>query len=80
VNPIANINLHELDIVVLTHDIPEHNLRQGNRGAIVHCYSNSEAFEVEFIDSDGHTLALLTLTPSDLQPSPTPSTPDPAHV
>lgn len=34
VNPIANVNLPELDTVILTHDIPEHHLKQGNRGAI----------------------------------------------
>lgn len=60
--------IHELDTVVLTHDIEEHGLHRGDRGAIVHCYSDGSAFEVEFVSTDGQTLALLTLTSADVQP------------
>lgn len=77
-NQIAN-TFHELDTVSLTRDLPEHALKQGDKGAIVHCYPNNAAFEVEFVDPEGHTLALMTLTRSDIQPSPIPSTPS-AHV
>lgn len=59
--------IHELDTVVLTHDIEGHGLQQGDRGAIVHCYSDNPAFEVEFVGTEGQTLALLTLRGNDIQ-------------
>ncbi|MGG6267590.1 DUF4926 domain-containing protein [Leptolyngbya sp. AN03gr2] len=60
--------IQELDTVVLTHDIQKEGLKTGDRGAIVHCYSDGQAFEVEFVNAEGHTIALLTLTHSDIQP------------
>lgn len=59
--------IHELDTVVSTHDIEEHGLHRGDRGAIVHCYSDNSAFEVEFVGTEGQTLALLTLKGNDIQ-------------
>jgi hypothetical protein len=41
--------IHELDVVALTHDIEEYGLKQGDRGAVVHCYRDGQAFEFEFI-------------------------------
>lgn len=61
--------ISELDTVVLTHDIKEHGLKQGDIGAVVHCYSDGAAFEVEFINTEGKTIALLTLTNADIQNS-----------
>lgn len=60
--------IRELDTVVLTHDIEEHDLKQGDVGAVVHCYSDGAAFEVEFVTAEGKTIALLTLTPGDIRP------------
>ena len=40
--------IDELDTVVLSHDIDEHGLKKGDIGAVVHCYSDGLAFEVEF--------------------------------
>jgi hypothetical protein len=60
--------IRELETVVLTHDIEEHGLKQGDIGAVVHCYSNGAAFEVEFVTADGKTVALLTLTLADIRP------------
>ena len=59
--------IHELDTVVLTHDIEEHGLRQGDVGAVVHCYKDNAAFEVEFVTAEGRTIALLTLAPADIR-------------
>jgi len=70
--------IQELDVVVLTHNLPEHGLKQGDRGAIVHVYPNSQTFEVEFVNPDGSTQALLTIAAHHLQkiesfqPSPHP--------
>ena len=58
----------ELDSVVLTHDIDECGLKRGDLGAVVHVYGDNLAYEVEFVTADGYTVALLTLTPSDIRP------------
>ncbi len=57
----------ELDTIVLTHDIDEHKLRQGDVGAVVHCYQ-PDGFEVEFVTGEGKTAAVLTLTGDDIRP------------
>ena len=36
----------ELDTVALTHDIPKYGLKQGDIGAVVHCYKNNTALVV----------------------------------
>jgi hypothetical protein len=58
----------ELDTVALTHDIHKYGLKQGDIGAVVHCYKDSAAFEVEFVTADGRTIALLTLKQADIRP------------
>lgn len=60
--------IHELDTVVLSRNIKENGLKKGDIGAVVHCYKNSTAFEVEFVTSGGDTIALLTLTQEDIPP------------
>jgi hypothetical protein len=60
--------IQELDIVVLTHDIKEYGLKQGDVGTVVHRYREGEAFEVEFVTAEGKTVALLTLTQADVRP------------
>ena len=60
--------IHELDTVVLSRNIKENGLKKGDVGAVVHCYENGKAFEVEFVTSGGETIALLTLTQEDIRP------------
>ena len=60
--------VQELDTVVLTHDISEYGLVRGDVGAVVHCYKDSSAFEVEFVTADGKTIAVLTLNQADIRP------------
>ena len=60
--------IRELDTVVLTHDLAEKGLQQGDLGAVVHCHPQSQAYEVEFVTAEGETVALLTLTPKDIRP------------
>lgn len=57
----------QLDTVVLTRDLPDDGLREGDLGAIVEVYS-PESFEVEFVAASGRTQALLELTVNDLRP------------
>jgi len=58
----------ELETVVLRHDVPQHELKSGDVGAVVHRYGAAEAFEVEFATAEGRTVAVLTLTESDVRP------------
>jgi hypothetical protein len=60
--------MEELDLVVLTHDIPEHGLQQWDLGTIVHCYTDDQAWEVEFVTAEGRTVAVLTLMRADIRP------------
>ena len=50
------------DIVELLLDLPDNELQTGAQGTIVECYDN-DAYEVEFSDSNGETIALCTLSP-----------------
>ena len=54
-----------LDVVVLVKDLPESQLNRGQVGTIVEVYE-PDAFEVEFVDLQGRTYALETLTSNQL--------------
>jgi hypothetical protein len=58
----------ELDTVILTRDVKEKNLEKGDVGAVVVVYKNGTSYEVEFVEADGRTKALLTLMPNDINP------------
>jgi len=58
----------EHSLVVLNDDRSADGLNAGDVGAVVHIYGEGKAYEVEFIDGDGSTIALLTLEPSDIRP------------
>ena len=60
--------IRELEAIVLTRDIPEHGLRRGDIGAVVHCYKDGEAFEVEFVTGKGDTVTVITLESKDVRP------------
>ncbi len=57
------------DVVVLTKDMPEHGLKAGMKGAVVEVHTKPAlAYEVEFCDGSGRTIALLALLPDQLEP------------
>ncbi|MGH7575003.1 MAG: DUF4926 domain-containing protein [Longimicrobiales bacterium] len=56
--------MKEHDLIVLTDDLPEHGLRQGDIGTIVHVHADGAAIEAEFMVGSGQTVAVLTLPPS----------------
>ena len=58
--------IQELDTIVITHDIAENGLKTGDVGAVVHCYADKDAFEVEFV-TGGKTVAVLTLAQADIR-------------
>lgn len=60
--------MNELDLAVLTRDLPEHGLARGDVGTIVHVHRGGEAFEVEFVLASGETVAVVTLEASDVRP------------
>lgn len=58
----------QFDVVTLAVDLPDENLRRGMKGVVIDVYHQpDEAYEVEFCDDEGKTLALLALTPEQLE-------------
>ena len=60
-----NNEIHMLDVVALTEDIPDHGLRRGQVGTIVEPLAKN-VLEVEFVDNEGHTYATVPITTSQL--------------
>ena len=60
--------LIEYETAVLVHDLGYLPLKAGDVGAVVHVYSDGEAFEVEFVTGEGKTVAMVTLTKDDIRP------------
>ena len=56
-----------LDVVALTQDVPEHNLKRGDIGTVVEILSNGEAFEVEFSDDNGQMSKCVSFLASQLR-------------
>jgi uncharacterized protein DUF4926 len=57
-----------LDTVVLTRDMPEAKLRQGDLGAVVLVHGEGKAYEVEFVTLGGEAVALVTLPADAVRP------------
>jgi len=55
-----------LDVVVLTRDLPAHDLRRGDLGTVVERYGPN-SIGVEFVAASGRTQALVTLCLDDLR-------------
>ena len=59
-----------LDVVALTQDVPEHNLKRGDIGTVVEIRSNGKAFEVEFSNAYGQMSKCLSFPTSQLRVLP----------
>ena len=57
----------ELDNVVLTVDVPEHRLREGDVGTVVLMH-DGDGYEVEFMTLDAETVAVVSLTSAQVRP------------
>ena len=57
----------ELETIVLTRDIKDHGLKEGDMGAVVNVYDMGNAAGVEFVTATGRTIALVTLKTSDIR-------------
>lgn len=56
------------DLAALTETLPEHGLERGDVGTIVEVFDEPRrAYEVEFVDDDGYTIALVALRPDQLE-------------
>ena len=62
---IMNQEIRELDVVALTEDIPDRGLLRGQVGTVVESLGPG-VFEVEFVDNDGRTYAMLPLRTNQL--------------
>ena len=64
------MNFALFDVVVLAEDLPDEDLYAGMNGAVVDIHTSPcKAYEVEFCDSEGRTIALLALLPNQLLPT-----------
>ena len=60
--------IRENEIVALTRGIPDYKLKIGDIGTVVHRYKEEIAFEVEFVNAEGETIAVLTLDRDSIRP------------
>ena len=59
--------MKELDSIVLTRDLPEHGLKEGDIGTIVLVHNSGTGYEVEFIALDGETMAVISLLAEEVR-------------
>jgi hypothetical protein len=62
------MTIREHDLVVLTADIPEENLKKGDVGTVVLVHRADAGFEVEFATLAGETLAVVTVPADSVRP------------
>ena len=60
--------IRELDDVILDSDLPASGLTRGDVGTVVLVHPGGEGYEVEFTALDGETVAVVTLSGSQLRP------------
>jgi len=57
-----------LETIIVTANFPDHQVLAGDLGTIVEIYNKPRlAYEVEFVNPDGSTRALLTLLPDQVR-------------
>lgn len=59
--------MRELDVVVLTTELPDHGLQAGDIGTVVLRHRGGAGYEVEFATLGGETVAVATLLPPHLR-------------
>lgn len=53
--------LNELEHAVLTVDLPDYHLREGDIGVVVLVHGQGEGYEIEFFTLDGKTIDVVTV-------------------
>ncbi len=61
--------IDELSTVVLTTDVPQHDLRAGDLGVIVMAHQGGKGYSVEFTTLSGETIAVATLAADQVRPT-----------
>ncbi len=67
--------INEHDQIVLTADLPEHGLKAGDAGSVVHVFEPDTSFLVEFFAADGNTIDVIYVEREQIRPM----TPDEIH-
>ncbi len=60
--------IRELESIILTEDLPEHSLKRGDIGTVVLVHRGGEGYEVEFATLTGETVAVISLSASQVRP------------
>lgn len=60
--------ISELDLVALTHDIENKQLKAGDVGTVVGIYSDPPGYEIEFSTFTGDTVAVVTVPSDSVRP------------
>ncbi|AUB37980.1 Protein of unknown function DUF4926 [Nostoc flagelliforme CCNUN1] len=60
--------IQELDRVILTSDIPEYRLEEGDIGTVVLRHQNGKGYEVGFVTLDAESVAIVSLHSIQVRP------------
>jgi hypothetical protein len=55
--------------IVLKVDIPDKGLKSGDIGTVALVHESGDGHEVEFVNFDGETIAIISLTSKDMRPT-----------
>ena len=69
--------INEHDSIRLTVDLPEHELKAGDAGAVVHVFEPDTSFLVEFFAPDGGTIDVIYVEREQIRPEAPDETPSP---
>lgn len=62
------MKFNEYDSVTLLRDDGQNELKKGDIGAVVMVFTEpNEAYEVEFVDDNGDTKAIITVLPNEIE-------------
>ena len=61
--------IEEHDLIALTEDLPEHGLKAGRTGTVVHIHAEGVAYEVEFFSPAGNTIAVAYAERAQVRPA-----------
>ncbi|MBK9124057.1 MAG: DUF4926 domain-containing protein [Chloroflexi bacterium] len=59
--------IEEHERIALTVDVPEHGLKAGDIGMVVHIYGQHTGYTVEFVTVTGRTVALVSVFPEQIR-------------
>ena len=59
--------INESDLVALLIDLPDADLVRGDVGTVAMIHGDQKGFEVEFVNADGKTIAVETLSQNQIK-------------